>query len=74
MWEIAGSMCKLSRNDKYNNTSSLHNTSNNRINAHIFNNDLEIESNPFHQNNSGRENFIDMENQLVDPIKLLKWN
>lgn len=53
-----------SRNDKYNNTSSLHNTSNNRINAHIFNNDLEIESNPFHQNNSGRENFIDMENQL----------
>jgi hypothetical protein len=52
-----------SRNEKYN-TSSLHNTSNNRINAHIFNNELEIESNIYHQNNDKRQNFIDMENQL----------
>jgi hypothetical protein len=52
-----------SRNSKYD-TSTLHNTSNNRINAHIFKSDINNQDNPFHQTNIQRNDFIETENQL----------
>ena len=52
-----------SRNKKYD-TSTLHNTSNDRINAHIFKDDIDLSNNPYHQSNNKRNHFIETENKL----------